>query len=214
MKSNIQLSWQSAAEIGGIVDLVVDNKSNSINSSGTIAERTWTELYWLKNLGRTIADIADPVAYNCGFYLDKLPSFDSLDISLPEILSWSSIIDPEDGLPCGVFTIFGFDELNVSYIEKYLGETITSEEMYLFSHNWNQGQSRIDQIPFEVARRYLNTATYIAEKNFEGIVETHTPNGFQERSGVLRVMVVIRVPQEITAKKLSFVHKIGYDEKA
>lgn len=214
MKSNIQLSWQSAAEIGGVVDLVVDNKSNSINSSGTIAERTWTELYWLKNLGRTIVDIADPVAYNCGFYLDKLPSFDSLDISLPEILSWSAIIDPEDNLPCGVFTIFGFDESNESYIEKYLDGTITSEEMYFFSHNWIQGQSRIDQIPLSTSKRYLNTGTYIQSDELEGVGETFSSNEYDEKAGILRVMVLIRVPSGIEAKKLSFVHKIGYDEKA
>lgn len=214
MKSNIQLSWQSAAEIGTITDLVIDNKSNSINSTGTLEGRTWTETYFLKNLGRTIVDVADPIAYNCGFYLDSLPIFESLDVSLPEVLSWSSIIDPEDGLPCGVFTIFGFDESDVSYIEKYLDASITAEEMYMFSHNYIQGQDRLNQIPFNVAKRYFDTDTYASSEDFEGIVETHDPNEFDERSGVLRVMVLIRVPEGITARKLSFVHKIGYDEKA
>jgi hypothetical protein len=214
MKSNIQLSWQSAAELVFISDLVIENKSNSISSSGTIAERTWQELYWLKNLGRTIIDVTDPVAYNCGFYLDNLPSFDSLDISLPEILKWSSIIDAEDGLPCGVFTIFGFDSEGDSYIEKYLDEEITAEEMYLFSHNWIQGQSRLDQIPLDTARRYLNTATFTQSNELEGVLETFSANAYGEKAGILRVMVLIRVPSEIEAKKLSFIHKIGYDEKA
>ena len=213
MKSNIQLSWQSAAELGAISDLVIENKSNSINSSGTIAERTWSELYWLKNLGKTIVDLTDPVAYNCGFYLDNLPSFSSLDISLPEILRWSSVIDA-DGLPCGVFTIFGFDSDGESYIEKYLDESITAEEMYFFSHNWIQGQSRLDQIPLDTARRYIDTTTFIQTNELEGVVETFSANAFGEKAGILRVMVLIRVPSGIEAKKLSFIHKIGYDEKA
>ena len=214
MKSNIQLSWQSAAELGAISDLVIENKSNSINSSGTIAERTWQELYWLKNLGRTIIDVTDPVAYNCGFYLDNLPSFDSLDISLPEILKWSSIIDDTDELPCGVFTIFGFDGEGNSYIEKYLDAEITAEEMYLFSHNWIQGQSRLDQIPLDTARRYLNTAVFTQSNELEGVLETFSANAYGEKAGILRVLVLIRVPSGIEAKKLSFIHKIGYDEKA
>jgi hypothetical protein len=214
MKSNIQLSWQSAAELGSISDLVIENKSNSINSSGTIIERTWQELYWLKNLGRTITGLTDPVAYNCGFYLDNLPSFNSLDISLHEILTWSSIIDDADGLPCGVFTIFGFDSEENSYIEKYLEASITAEEMYLFSHNWIQGQSRLDQVPLDTARRYLNTTVFIQTNELEGVDETFSANTYDEKAGILRVLVLIRVPSGIEAKKLSFIHKIGYDEKA
>lgn len=214
MKSNIQLSWQSVAELDIISDLVIENKSNSINSSGTITERSWSELYWLKNLGKTIVDLTDPVAYNCGFYLDNLPSFDSLDISLPEILKWSSIIDSEDNLPCGIFTIFGFNSEGESYIEKYLDGSITAEEMYLFSHSWIQGQSRIDQIPLDTSRRYINTGTFIQSNELEGLVETFSANAFGEKAGILRVMVLIRVPSNIEAKKLSFIHKIGYDEKA
>jgi hypothetical protein len=214
MKSNVQISWQSQAVIASSSELILSSVNETVDSSSEfVNSRTVTKEVYLKNLGKNVTGAYDSTGYSAGLYIvgedGPLVSSNSLET----LLSWASMLDDDDGLPCGIFSIFGYDDSDASYITKYNDGIITAEELTLFQHNWLQGSNFMNRLELDVARRYLSVDNYKQDSDFESLNSEDTINSFGERSGCLKVLVVIRIPKDQRANRLSFRHSLGYEEK-
>jgi hypothetical protein len=148
-------------------------------------------------------------ALNLGFYIESIEG----GFNFLECLRWGSLDPDPDGKPYGVFTVFGVDESDNSFIEKFKDNSITAEELIVFHHNYLQGTGIANKINLSASRVFLTGGTYGNVSGLESAGGTGTSiDG--SKPGVLKVLVGVRMPNTVSPVRIRFNHKVFYEESA
>lgn len=205
--SKIQLNWSTDIESTDSSTLLLNTPKLSGSISDDIDNRIVYTTMYLRNNGSLDGS---STAYNLGFYLNPYGNEHSKDFNFQNILQWSQLQD-EDDKPYGAFTVFGYNSTgSVSYIDSYISNTITANELRLFQHNWLQGSNSINTIKLDSAYRYIDE-TYVQSTNFE-VFNSSLSNANGEKSGLVKVLFGVRIPHSIDPVRILVNHNIHYEE--
>jgi hypothetical protein len=195
INSGLQISWNlnGPEPVAGntIVDAVrvATATSDSGFESGGAGK-----LLFISNKGN-LNGLFSSTGFQGGFYANTYSQ--GADSSMERLLKLGAI--EEFGMPCGLFLIFGYDEADESYIEKYKDGVITAEELKRFQVNWSQGWSIGSRIKLSAAKRYLGTAGYVVSDNFGNAQLPVNEN--LESGGILKLALVLRYPSGYEAQR-------------
>lgn len=211
--SNIELSWQDTPSAGAgstIEEMpsLVGSVSGAIYD-GTDNDRIAYRIMYLRNNGRLTGN---PVAYNAGFYVQAYGPEHGDNYNLHDILQWSQESDGS-GKPYGAFTVFGYSDSSgtVSFIDKFIDNTISASSLRKFQHNWVQGSSVASSIGMDTAYRY-DGSTYVQSPHFEGYDTATSVIATGETKGLLRVCFGVRIPNTIQATRVLLNHNVFYEQ--
>jgi len=202
----IELTWSKSSDILGEGSLLTEGVQIEGSISGTLPERVQGSTVYLKN-NSNIEDTDLSTAFDLGLYCKAYAE----GYSFEQILEWSRLLDADDK-PYGVFIVFGYDESDVSYIEKALDNSITAEELSKFHINYSQGRNFYNSIKLDVVNTF-NEGSYSKTKNFKtfsvlGGAEPTTGDA----TGLLKVCILTRIPDSIDATRVLLGLSVSYEE--
>lgn len=206
--ANVQLSWLTDPVLTEVSSAVVETPRLSASIGDTLDERTAYYEIFLRNGPDLLSGTALSVGFYTGLDLSHNVRTDAEPGAYESIYGWANI--SESGRPMGVFTVFGFDNSDVSYISKFKDGSMSAEELALFHHNWLQGSSPLNAIKLSVAKTYTSSG-YTTSDNLEtsGASGVATDNS---RPGVLKVLIGVRFPSTVSPSVLRFRHNVCYEE--
>lgn len=196
----LDISLLKESSISDENSVITDGFRLEANTTDPIADRIKYSISWLKN--NTVGP--NSIAYNLGFAI--LPYQNEFE----KILQWGSLTDNDDK-PYGAFTVFGFDDSGNSYIDKFINNSITKEELAVFHHNWTQGTDKSNQISLKVSNIFEDN-TYKKNRNLVSFNPNNPHPSTSESNGLVRVLFGVRLPDFETAA-IGLKHKIFFEEE-
>ena len=189
INSGLQISWNLNGPEPIANNTIVDAiRVGASTTDVDLASGGAGKVLFISNRGNLNPEFSSN-GFEAGLYVNGYSQ--GADRSMERMLQLATIED--SGMPCGLFLIFGYDETEDSYIEKYIDNTITAEELLKFQINWSQGWSINSRIRFSEVKRYIGTPGYVISDTFSN---AQTPsNEYLESAGVLKVAMVLRYPE-------------------
>jgi hypothetical protein len=205
----IELSWLNSSAALSDSSLLTEDIQLSASISGTIIDRiVWKELYLKNNTVLLPGSTGQEIAYNVKFFAKSSGDNNAIE----NILRWSRMTDGAER-PYGMFIVFGYiPSGTTSYIDKFKTNTITPLELSLFQVNHFQGASAKQGISLGTARRYIEGG-YSTSSAFEPYSDSAgTLPSTSECSGLVKVLVGIRLPDDITVSRSLVDVSLSYEE--
>jgi hypothetical protein len=179
----MNLSWFDLQASELATDLIAEQSTLDINYGTTT---TAYKDMWVQNNGD---ESLTPYLLDFGFYI----SSDTPEDVIP--LYKLAAESDGDGLPYGLFLIFGYtDEFGtVSNIDEFEEGNLAAEEMAKFQINWQQGSSALRKLELETAYTYSGSVGYV-KRNTLPTTYPGTSNAQGENRGKLKIRLALRYP--------------------
>jgi len=204
--SIVNLSLLKSVDLGGESELIFEVPKFIGSIADSLEDRIFYYEMFLRNNGNE--DELDPVAYDLGFYITSPDDSSNFE----ECLRWGSLDPDVDDRAYGLFTVFGLNVDNESYIEKFKENTITPEDLSLFHHHWTQGTGPVNKIKLSVAKIPTLSGLQYADNLDVADGGSATVDG--SKRGSIKVLVGIRMPATVSPIRFRFRHCIFFEEAA